>query len=153
MRPVSASIAIAASPDRVFAVATDLAGAADRVRGIDELEVLTEGPFGLGTRWRETRTMMGAQATETMTVTALEPGRSYTTVAESHGCRYTSDLSVAPEGDGARATFAIRGEPTSLRSRVVLALMTPLNGLLARQVRKAFEEDLADLRAAAEREA
>ncbi len=67
-------------------MATDLAGAPRVVRGIDAVEVLTPGEFGVGTRWRETRTMLGRSATEEMTVTAMEPQRSYTTEAVGRAC-------------------------------------------------------------------
>ena len=48
---------IEAPPERVFEVVTDLRGAPERIRGITKMEVLTEGPIGGGTRYRETRIM------------------------------------------------------------------------------------------------
>ena len=48
----------------VFAVFTDLHRAAERIRGIERLEVLTDGPVGKGTRFRETRIMFRREATE-----------------------------------------------------------------------------------------
>lgn len=47
--------------------------------GIQRIEVLTPGPFAVGTRWRETRKMFGKEASETFTVTAIEPGKSLST--------------------------------------------------------------------------
>jgi hypothetical protein len=58
-------------------VFTDLDGAAERVDGIQKLEKLTDGPVGLGTRFRETRRMFRKEAAEEMEFTAFEPGRSY----------------------------------------------------------------------------
>ena len=78
--------AIAAPPERVWAVITDLGGAADVMSGIDSVERLDDGAgFGVGTRWRETRTLFGRQATEILEVTAVDAGRSYTVEAESRG--------------------------------------------------------------------
>lgn len=144
---------IAAPPDQVFALATDLAGAADRVDGIESIELLTEGPFGVGTRWRETRQMFGKPATEEMEVAALEPGRSYTTEAASHGCRYVSGFTCKSDGEGTQASLFFEGHPTTLSARVLMIVMAPLNWLMMRQVRKLLAEDLADLRRAAEAEA
>lgn len=151
MKPLTVSQPIAAPPERVFALATDLAGAAERITGIDSVELLSgEGPFGVGTRWRETRTLMGREATEEMWVTAFEPGRSYTAEAESNGCHYVTTLTCASAGDGTLASIRFRGEPTSLGSRVMLTLMAPLTWWMTKMVRRCLEEDLADLRAAAE---
>ncbi len=140
---------VAAPVERVWAVATDLAGAPQVVRGIDAVEVLTPGAFGVGTRWRETRTMLGRSATEEMTVTAVEPQRSYTTEAVRPGVRYLSTVAVTPAGDGGSdlaMTFGAR--PTSTVTRVLEAVTGPLG---RRAVTRALEKDLADIAAAAER--
>ena len=155
MQTVVVQQAIAAPPERVYALATDLAGAPERIAGIDAIEVLTDGPFGVGTRWRETRTLMGRTATEVMKVTRCEPGRGYTTVAPPpgsppRGCRYVSSLALRPQGTGTLAEFRLSGEATSLGSRLVMLAMAPLAWLMARQVRKCLAEDLADLKRAAE---
>lgn len=141
---------IAAPPDWVFALATDLAGAADRIDGIESLEVLTGGAFGVGTRWRETRQMFGKPSTEEMEVTAFEPDRYYTTEAASHGCRYVSRFMCEPIGDSTRASLFFEGHPATLGARVMVILMAPLNWLMRRQVRRLLAEDLAGLRRAAE---
>ena len=74
--------------DRVFEVFTDLPGTPGRISAITKLEVLTDGPIGVGTRWRETRVMFGREATETMEITAIDPPRSYSAAANSCGCHY-----------------------------------------------------------------
>ena len=73
MKPIVVSVDIDVPIDRVFSIATDLQNAPERIGGITKLEVLTDGPFGLGTRWRETRVMFGREATEVMWVTAFDP--------------------------------------------------------------------------------
>lgn len=150
MPGLSVTEEIAAPTELVFALATDLAGAGSRIRGIESIEVLTDGDFGVGTRWRETRKMMGKSATEEMTVTEFEPGRSYMTVAESNGCRYHSGLRCELVSAGTRVTYTFRGEAIGAFSRVMMVLMAPLNWMMTRQARKLIEADLADLRRAAE---
>ncbi|MEL7485039.1 MAG: SRPBCC family protein, partial [Planctomycetota bacterium] len=73
MKAIHVSETVNASIEDVFAVASDIANAAERIGGIDSVEMLTEGPVGMGTKWRETRTMFGKQADETMWITAWEP--------------------------------------------------------------------------------
>jgi carbon monoxide dehydrogenase subunit G len=43
---------IAAPADRVWKALTDIEAAPQTISGIDRIEMLSEGPFGVGTRWR-----------------------------------------------------------------------------------------------------
>jgi carbon monoxide dehydrogenase subunit G len=148
MAEFGSSIHVDAPPARVWDLVTDLAGAAGRIGAIKSVEVLTDQPFGVGTRWRETRVMFGKEATEEMTVTSLTPGESYTTEAESCGCHYTCVVRVAPEGDGSVLAMSMHARGVTLLGRVMGAVMTPLMKGMAC---KAFAKDLQDLKAAAER--
>lgn len=139
----------AAPVQRVWDVATDLAGSPRVIKGIDAVEVLTPGPFAVGTRWRETRTMMGRSATEEMTVTAVEPERSYTVEASSSGALYVSTFTFAPSADGGTdVAMTFGGRPTSTVARVLGAITAPLAKLA---VTKALQRDLVDIAEAAER--
>lgn len=63
------------APDRVFEALTDLDSAARWMPGFVRLEKLSEGQFGVGTEWRETRKLFGKEATEQFEVTHCEPPR------------------------------------------------------------------------------
>lgn len=140
---------VGAPVQRVWQVATDLTGSPQVLRGVDAVEVLTAGPFDVGTRWRETRTMMGRSATEEMTVTAVEPQSSYRVEAASRGAHYVSTLAFAPSADGGTdMTMTFGGRPTSTVARVLGAVTAPLG---RRAVTKALQQDLDDIAAAAER--
>ena len=80
----------------VFKVFSDLENAADRISGIKSIEMLTEGPMQVGTRWRETRTFMKRDATEEMEITAFEPDKHYSVGAESCGCVYETHFASVP---------------------------------------------------------
>ncbi len=60
----------------VHAALCDLDRALQWMPGAQRIEILTPGPFAVGTKWRETRKMFGKLAHETFTVTGLEPARS-----------------------------------------------------------------------------
>jgi hypothetical protein len=66
---------IAASSERVYAVMSDLVRAQEWMPNLVSIEPLTDGPFGTGTRWRETRRMFGKSAAEVFEVTGTEPGK------------------------------------------------------------------------------
>ena len=72
---IEVSQRIEAPAEQVWAVITDLANSPQVISGIDAVEILGGPPeFGVGTRWRETRTMLGKTATEEMEVSAVDPG-------------------------------------------------------------------------------
>ncbi len=149
MQEVEVRRHVAATVQRVWDVATDLEGSPRVVRAIDAVEVLMPGPFDVGTRWRETRTMMGRSATEEMTVTAVEPQRSYRVEAASRGAHYVSTFAFTPSADGGTdVTTTFGGRPTSAAARLLGAITAPL---VRRAVTKALEQDLADIAVAAER--
>lgn len=137
---------IDAPAERVFALATDIAGAAERIAGIEAIEVLTELPFGRGFRWRETRREMGRTATEELTIAAVEPPVSYTSECESCGCRFVTRFRVEESGGASLASFEVTSRPLTLAAR----LLSPLAGVVAATVKKAIARDLVDLKAAAE---
>lgn len=146
MSSVEVETMVAASPERVFEVATDLENLPETMSGIDSVKVLTDGSFAEGTRWRETRTLYGKQATEEMWVTGFDPPRSYVIEAESHGARYRTELTFVPEGDGTRVTFTFAARPVTFIAR----LFSVLSGIMLKGVRKTLEEDLEDLKRVAE---
>jgi uncharacterized membrane protein len=139
---------VRAPVERVWELATDLEHSPEILSGVQRVEVLTPPPFGVGTRWRETRTMMGREATEEMWVSAVEPQRSYTVEAESSGVHYVSTFRFEPSADGAELTLEFSGQPKGTATRLLAAVTAPL---ARRSVSKALGKDLEDLAAAAEK--
>lgn len=148
MKQVELSRHVNASVATVWALATDLEGAPQVLRGVDRVEMLTPGGFGVGTRWRETRTMFGRQATEELAVAAVEPERSYTVRAAGSGAQYVSTFTFTPTSGGTVVTVTFGAAATTGVARVLAALTGPL---ARRAVERALREDLEDLAQAAER--
>jgi carbon monoxide dehydrogenase subunit G len=140
MPGLSVSRSVSAPVDAVWTVFTDLARSADRLSAVNAVEVLTPGEFALGTRWRETRTMFGREATEEMEVTAIVPGRSYTTGADSHGSHYMSRFDFVPTETGTDVTFTFHAESHGVM-RFVGSLMWPmLKGKMTKELRRDLDE-------------
>ncbi len=147
MATVTAEQNVDAPARDVFELVTNLDRCAAIINGIEKIDVLTPGPFGRGTRWRETRKFGGREATEEMTVTFFDPPRRYIVNAESHGARYRTEVSVEATGaSSCCVTQTFEATPVSLLAK----LMSPLSFLMAGMVRKCFEADLADIAKAAE---
>ncbi|MGI9666231.1 MAG: SRPBCC family protein [Acidimicrobiia bacterium] len=136
-----------AQPANVWAILTDLEGSPARITGIDSVDVLTDPPFGVGTTWRETRTMMGKSSTEQMAVESVQPGSSYVVVSNAHGASYSSTMSVAPDGDGSLISMSFAAEANGT---VAKFFASTVGKLFEGQTRKMLQQDLADIAAAAE---
>ncbi|MGW6910498.1 SRPBCC family protein [Streptomyces sp. NPDC054940] len=139
---------VAAGQGPVWEALTDLRGMERVLSGVTKVEVLTDGAFGVGTRWRETRRMFGKEATEEMWVTACDPPERYVVEAESHGTRYISEWVLRADGPsvttvGMTFTAVPSGGVTGLLAKI-------LGGLGARAVRKAIAKDLDEVAAAVE---
>ena len=140
------TVAIAASPDKVFALATDLDRWSKAIKSIVRVEKLTPGPVAVGTRFKETRVMFGRECTEEMTFTELNPPTSYTLEANACGCLYRSVFKVASQGDGSELTLSFDAKPLTFFAK----LMSPLGKLMAGTMRKCIQQDLEHLKAALE---
>ena len=139
---------VRAEPEPIWDLMTDVATYADSISGVEAVEQLDDLPeFGVGTSWRETRKMFGKEATEEMTVTAVDPGKSYAVEAQSHGAIYRSLISVTPTKDGSTLAMSFSGEPTNMLSRVMGATV---GRLFQGATKKALVQDLDDIAALAE---
>lgn len=143
MASVIVSTHVSAPLESVFEVFTDLEKAEERIPAITKLEMLSEGPFGNGTRWRETRVFMKKEATEEMWVTGFQPPQSYTVEAQSHGTLYETLFQFEPEGDGTKVSWTFKATPQTFGAK----LTAPLFGLFFKgMMRKCMLGDLEALR-------
>ncbi len=137
------SIEISAPRDRVFELLADIPNAAENISAIETIEMLSDGPVGVGTRWREMRKMMGKEATEEMWIVDFNPAASYSVEAESHGMQYRTDIVFEATGENStlvKQTFA--GKPVTLAAK----LFTPIGWLFKGPTKKALQKDLVELK-------
>jgi carbon monoxide dehydrogenase subunit G len=130
------------SADEVFAALSNFSAAADMISGITKTEMLTEGPVGMGTRFRETRVMFGREATEEMEVTAFEVPHRYVLGGENHGCRYASEFLLTPKGGGTEVSMSFEATPLTLVAKIMSVLMRPMMKSMA----KHCMQDLKDVK-------
>ena len=119
MQQITASKHFSAPLETVWQVMADLESAAERVQAIVKLEVLTDGPVGLGTRFRETRIMFKKEATEEMEITVWNPPNSYTTEADGCGCHYTTVITCEADGDGTKVTTSMSIVPLTTFGKIM----------------------------------
>lgn len=130
---------IDAPAERVFAAVSDFAAAPAMIDGVERVEMLTDGPVGVGTRFGETRVVLGRRATEQMEVTDFQPGRSLTLGATSCGVRFETLVRCTPEGARTRLSYDVATRPLTLGARLAGALTGPI---MAATMRKQLTKDL-----------
>jgi carbon monoxide dehydrogenase subunit G len=110
------AVEIAAPPERVWAVMSEIERWAEWTPSVTRVERLDPGPLAVGhrARIRQPRLLPAVWR-----VTAIEPGRGFTWVTRSAGLRATGGHRVEPAGSGSRAELTLRFEG-------------PLAGLVAR---------------------
>ena len=134
-------------PDAAFSTAIDISNWPRFISSVQSVELLTPGPVAAGTRFRETRSMFGRQASEDMTLAQIEPPRRFLLTAFNHGTAYRAEHLFAPEAAGTRTTLVFEGQPATLLAR----LFAPLGWLFLGSLKRQLELDLDLPRAAARR--
>lgn len=145
---IKGEIDVNAPVEKVFTVFSDLNKATGNISSIKNIEVIKGSPMmEIGTRWRETRVMFGQEATEEMEVSKFEKNKMYEVVAESSGAKYRTVFSFTSNGDKTHVEMLFEGIPVSFAAK----LMSPLGYLFKGATQRALQQDLIDLKAAAER--
>ena len=131
------TIDIARDPDEVYAYLADLEHTPEWNWAITSTQKVTPGPVGIGTRYRQTRSVP-RPAVEFIEISGLDPGRSIEIagVLGPFQARLTYELWPSPVG-------------TRLVNRVELSPPVPLGpvgGLLGTRVRSSVSENLEVLR-------
>jgi uncharacterized protein YndB with AHSA1/START domain len=148
MTTVAVDTHVAAPVERVFEVFTDLEHVAERVSNIEEIEVLTTGGFKLGTRWLETREVLGHLDSAEMQVTAFERNRTYTITHHKAGTAIDTVFTFDPVKDGTNVRIEFVLESHGLPP----GLLAPVGWAIAGKVRDVIGRDLADLKESMEKQ-
>ncbi len=148
---VPVAVTVKAPKRVVWSLISDVEGSASTISGIEEIEILERPTSGLlGLKWRETRTLYGKSATETMWITEVDEGSHYRTEARSHGSIYRTDVRVADAPGGTVLRMELTAEATTVPAKI---LSVALGGMIRRSVGKALLRDLEDVKRAAESQA
>jgi uncharacterized protein YndB with AHSA1/START domain len=105
MRDFSITVDIAAPPERVWAVISDVERWSEWTPTITRIERLDQGPLAVGSRASIRQPKLPPVVWQ---VSELLEGRSFTWVTQSPGVSVIAKHSVEPAGQGARATLSIR---------------------------------------------
>ena len=124
---------------RAFDVFTNLDKAAERIKAIKQIEMLTGTTFAVGTRWKELRRCGWSDAWMEFVVTELAPEKSFTITSEAGGTLWTSQFKFAPTPDGTAVTVTMTWQPNGI-------MMHLFNGMIRRQITRGMKQDFEDVR-------
>ncbi len=145
-RPIDAPVAA------VWSVFTDLPRRREWLTAVTRVDVRSQGSFGAGTVWRETRSMAdGGEVTEEFRVRECEMPERFVVTSPGIGADYKMTYSFVPvtsgrHRGGTMVTVVQDGTPTAPAGRI-LALI--FGGLAAETAEGALRRDLDDLAAVA----
>lgn len=142
MATITVSNQIDAPVNEVFERFTDLEGSPTRVEGIKAIEMLTTGAFGPGTRWRETREVLGRLDTAEMEVTAYERNRTYTITHHKLAAKIDTVFTFQSLNGGTRVNVELSLTGPGLPP----GLLAPIEWAIASTVRDVLSQDLSDLK-------
>ena len=103
----STSVDINAAPDAVLAVMSDVERWPEWTASVTSITRLDSGPFAIGSRARIRQPKLPPAL---WTVSAIEPGRSFTWISKGPGILVTAHHSIDPRASGSRVTLSIRYE-------------------------------------------
>ena len=141
---VDVQVDIKGSRAAVWAIMTDIAHAADLIKGIDKVEILEQPASGLvGLKWRETRMLFGKPATADKWITEAVENEFYTTRAEDGGFVFLSTMRIA-EGAGSVTLSSVHDSaPQTIGARI---MSVPMGLFFKGVARKALIADLEDIK-------
>jgi carbon monoxide dehydrogenase subunit G len=146
MANVTVTRQIDAPVDVVFRTVADVEQFSQAVPGILRVEFLTDVKSGVGARFRETRMMMGQEASTELEVTEYVENERVRLVSEAGGALWDTVFTTVPDGEGTALGMVMDAKAQSAGARTMLPLIIGV-------VRKAVEQDMDAIKAFCERPA
>ena len=145
MANVTVTRRIDAPADAVFRTVAHIEQFSQAVPHILRVEFLSEVKSGVGTRFRETRMMMGREASTELEVTEYVENERVRIASEAGGALWDTVFTVAPDGEGTELKMVMDATPRTAGARMTLPLVIGA-------VRKAVEQDMDSVKAFCERQ-
>ena len=145
---ISTDIGIRAPKEKVWQIITDIENSMNTISGIDKIEILHKPKETIvGLKWKETRTIFGKSATETMWITEAEENNYYKTRAESNGAVYQTVLKLSEIENATILTMEFSSEAVTFKGKIMALIF---GVILKNSMKKLIEKDLIDIKTFAE---
>jgi uncharacterized protein YndB with AHSA1/START domain len=132
---VTVSRNVHAPAEVVFRAVADPTRFAQAITGVTQLEVLAAPAAGVGTRYRQTRTMNGKETTMEFEVTEYVKNKRVRILNETHGTVWDSVFTFVPSAGSTILTMRMEARSQRLLPRLLMPLICLL-------IRKSVEKDI-----------
>ncbi len=146
MSNITVSLRIEAPVEAVFRTVAHVEEFSRAVPHILRVEFLSEAKEGVGARFRETRRIMGSEASTELEVTEYVENERVRIVSEAGGALWDTVFTVAADGRGTALRMTMDAEPRTTSAEMMLPFIIGT-------VRKAVEQDMEAVKAFCERAA
>lgn len=144
---VEARVTINGSRASIWAATTDIAHLAERLSGVEKIEIVEKPASGLvGLRWKETRLLFGQAATVEKWITEAQENAYYTTRAEQDGYVFVTTNRISGSDGNVTLAGSHETRPQGFAARLKSLPMVFFKGV----IKKAILRDLNDIKAAIE---
>jgi len=140
---------IDASRDDVWDVLTDVARADEVLTSVHHVDLLTEGPYDVGTEWREARRLLGHHGEETLRVAECHAPRHTMVEIQVGRDRVTMSYALTPHSGQTRVSLTMALD-TSHRTSFGKFAWNTWGNIGYESTRRMLQADLDDIAAAAE---
>ena len=144
MPNVTVTRRIDAPVDVVFRTVAHVEQFSQAVPHILRVEFLSEVKAGVGARFRETRMMMGREASTELEVTEYVESERVRILSEAGGALWDTVFTVAPDGESTELKMVMNAQPQTTSARMTMPLVLGM-------VRTAVEKDMDAVKAFCER--
>ncbi|MYL34846.1 hypothetical protein GLW08_15700 [Pontibacillus yanchengensis] len=145
MTAFSDKVTIAKPKTEVFTFLTSFDNATTIMPNVVKNEILSEGPFGVGTRFRETRLIRGREASSEIEVIEYEPSEKFSVRSELEGLATLYHYKLQSTETGTEVTFECEINASSLKMKLIKPLfkriMKKEDGDHVRRMKEAMEEE------------
>lgn len=124
---------------RTFAIFTDLHKAAERIKSLKKIELISGTAFAVGTRWKELRQCGWRDAWMEFVVTEFSPGKSFTITSDVGRVLWTTQFEFVSASGGTEVSVTMQWEPRWFMMRL-------FNGMIRRKIAAGMKQDCEDVR-------
>ncbi len=124
---------------RTFEIFTDLHKAAEHIKSLKKIELISGAAFAVGTRWKELRQCGWRDAWMEFVVTEFSSEKSFAITSEVGRVLWTTQFEFVPASGGTEVSVTMKWQPRWFMMRL-------FNGMIRRKIAAGISQDFEDVR-------
>ena len=128
----------------VWKVITDIENSADFISAVEKIEIVEKPDKGLkGTKWIETRMMLGRELNDKVIISDVTDNESYTAQADSYGAMHSAKLSLKTVGDMTKLAVEFEVIPLAINTKIAFFV---LRFFVKAHIKKTLQNEVLDIK-------